>query len=366
MNTEHYMELAYQLALKGKGQVSPNPMVGAVIVKNNKVIAQGFHARCGGDHAEAAALQKAGVKAKGATLYVTLEPCSHYGRTPPCVQSIIKSGIAKVIIGMQDPNPLMNGKSIRLLKQSGIKVEVGCLSEKLVLMNEVFIKYMKERLPFVTAKTAQTIDGKIATSTGESQWITSAAAREYARSKRDEFDAIMVGANTIRKDNPGLNSQTKNKSLKKIIIDSHLTLSEKAKFFKATKPSDIIIATTSKAKQSRINLFKKMAVTVLVAPHKGENGWVDLTWVMNALAKLEISSVLIEGGGRLIGSALNEGLVDRMMIYVAPKILGDADGIDSISGRHVKKLADNIQLKEVSVKMINQDLLIEGYVHRHR
>lgn len=366
MNAEKYMELAYQQAQKGKGKTSPNPLVGAVIVKDGKIIAKGYHAQCGGDHAEVAALKSAGAKAKGSTLYVTLEPCSHYGRTPPCVQSIIKSGVVKVVIGMKDPNPLMNGQSVRILQKAGIEVKVGFLVEELARLNEVFIKFMTRRMPFVTAKIAQTLDGKIATSTGESKWITSQEARDYARGRRDEFDAIMVGAKTVQKDNPGLNPRDPKKRLKKVIIDSQLTITPQKKLFQGTDPHDIILATTSKAAQARMKVFKKMGCTVLVAPSKDVSGQVDLTWVMKALAKLEISSVLIEGGGRLISAALSDGLVDRMMVYIAPKILGDNEGVQALSGWNIKKLADMISLKDVTVQRIYPDVLIEGYVHRNR
>lgn len=366
MNSEHYMHIAYKLALKGKGTTSPNPMVGAVIVKNNKIIAQGFHARCGGDHAEIVALKKAGEKARGATLYVTLEPCAHHGRTPPCVNRIIDSGIAKVVIGMKDPNPLMNGKSVVILKKFGIKVEVGCLEDELTRMNEVFIKYIKERMPFVTTKTAQTLDGKIATSSGDSKWITSESTRAYARSMRDQFDAIMVGANTVKSDDPGLNPFHKGKRLKKIIVDSTLALSSKARLFQGADPSDIIIATTAKAARSKMETFSKMGSLVLVAPAKGKHGHVDLKWLMKELAKLEISSVLIEGGGRLIGRAIKDGLVDRMMIYIAPKIFGDQNGVSSIAGLNVVDVNKAVSLKDVTVKFLKPDILIEGYVHRNR
>jgi diaminohydroxyphosphoribosylaminopyrimidine deaminase/5-amino-6-(5-phosphoribosylamino)uracil reductase len=214
------MRKAMILAQRGLGLTSPNPMVGALLVKNGKIIAQGWHRRCGGDHAEIVALKKAGAKARGCRLYVTLEPCSHYGRTPPCVQQIIAAGIREVYVGMIDPNPLNNGKSIRLLKKAGVKVEVGFLPEKLQRLNEAFVKYITTRMPFVTAKCAQTLDGKIAASSGHSQWITSARTRDHAHKLRSQFDAILVGVNTVLQDNPRLNAAARSKRLKKIILDS--------------------------------------------------------------------------------------------------------------------------------------------------
>lgn len=366
MTNQDYMEYAYKLALKGKGKTSPNPMVGAVVVKNGKMIAQGFHARCGSDHAEIAALKQAGDSARGATLYVTLEPCVHFGRTPPCVDYIIDSGIAKVVVGMKDPNPLMNGRSIALLKRSGIKVEAGVLEDKLARLNEVFIKYIKEGMPFVTTKTAQTLDGKIAAANGDSKWITSDATRAYARARRDEFDAIMAGINTVRMDDPGLNPENKSKRLKKIIVDSTLALSAKARLFSGVDPSDVIIATTAQAPRSKVEMFTKKGCVVLLVPAKGAHAHVDLKWLMNKLAKMEIASVLIEGGGRLIGRALKDGLVDRMMIYVAPKILGDQNALSSIAGLNIVKVDKAMCLKDVTVDFLNPDVLIQGYVHRNR
>ncbi len=362
----NYMQRAYQLAQKGRGFTLPNPMVGAVIVKQGRIIAEGWHKRCGGDHAEIDALKKLGDKAKGATLYVTLEPCSHFGRTGPCTEAIIKAGIKKVVIGTLDPNPINHGQSINLFKKAGVDVETGFLQDELIAMNEVFNKYITKKLPFVVAKCAQTIDGKIATVTGESKWITSEETRRFAHEKRNEFDAIMVGINTVLKDDPQLNATSKIKHLKKIIVDSTLQISLKAKLFVGAKPSDIFVATTSKASKKKIEILSKGGVQVLISPLKGKNGHVDLKWLMKELAKREISYVLIEGGGRLIGRALKDSLVDRMMIYIAPKIVGDQNAISSVAGLGVKSIDKALELKDLKIKQIGQDFLIEGDVHVHR
>lgn len=366
MTSELYMRQAYELALKGRGFVSPNPMVGAVIVKNNKVIASGYHARCGHDHAEVVALKKAGNKASGAALYVTLEPCSHYGRTPPCVGRIVESGIAKIVIGMKDPNPLMDGNSIALLRKAGLHVEVGCLTKELEQLNEFFIKFIKMRIPFVTAKIAQTVDGKIATVTGESKWITSESTRAFSRRRRDEFDAIMVGANTVISDDPGLNPHHQNKRLRKVVLDSVLKISPEAKLFKDIDPADVILATTKKASASKIKYFSKHGVTVLVAPLLDPSGRVPWQWLMRELGKMEITSVLIEGGGRLIGSALKEGIVDKMSVYIAPKIMGGQNAVSGISGLNIRSIRDLIELDDATLKPLKEDFLLEGYVHRDR
>ncbi len=343
------MNRAYELALKGWGKVSPNPMVGAVLVKSGKVIAEGWHPFCGGPHAEAMAIAKAGAKAKGADLYLTLEPCLHFGRTPPCVQAIIQAGIKRVFIGQLDPNPRMNGKSIKLLRQAGVSVEVGFLKKELTLLNEAFSKYMTAAMPFVTAKIAQTLDGKIATLTGESQWITSTETRTQSHEMRFGFDAILVGINTVLKDNPYLNAMPA-KPTKKIILDTRLRTPSKANLFRGTKPENIYIFTAAKSSH-------RLKAQVIQAPLK--EGRIDLTWVLRYLAQQEITNVLIEGGAAVVGNALKNGLVDKVTIYMAPKILGD--GLEAVRGLRVKKLSDALALKDVVVGRIGEDILIEGY-----
>ncbi len=352
------MKMAYSLALKGKNTVSPNPMVGAVIVKSGKVIARGFHHHCGGPHAEIVALNNAKGNVKGAKLYVTLEPCFHFGRTPPCVDAIIASGIKEVIIGMPDPNIKTNGKSISKLKKAGIKVQVGVLQEQLMDMNEAFVKYITKKMPFVVAKTAQTLDGKIATRTGESKWITSLASREMAHTLRNEFDAIIVGINTVLKDNPGLNAPGKN--LKKIILDSSLRISLQAKLFENVLLEHCWIATTKKANKKKILSFQKAGVNVLICPAKESR--VDLKWLMAELAKKEITKVLIEGGAHVIGSALKEKLVDRMLIFISPQIMGDRQAQSSIDGLKVVHLKEAIHLQSLAHRKIGQDFFIEAAI----
>jgi diaminohydroxyphosphoribosylaminopyrimidine deaminase / 5-amino-6-(5-phosphoribosylamino)uracil reductase len=359
---ERLMKRALDLALKAKGQTSPNPMVGCVIVRNGKVIAEDYHRRCGEDHAEVIALKKAGTQAKGATIYVNLEPCHHFGRTPPCVDTIISSGIKEVVIGQKDPNPLTNGKSIQKLKKAGIKVTIGVLENECKRMNEFFNKYIALGMPYVVAKTAQTLDGKIATSTGDSKWITSESTRAFARAKRDEFDAILVGINTVLKDDPSLNGIKK--AIKKIVVDSELKLSLKAKLFKGVRPADCFIATTKKADVKKVDSFRKKGLNVFICPLKG--GHVDLAWFLKELAKNEITSVLIEGGATVIGSALKANLVDKMHIYVAPKIVGDERALSSIVGNKITKINQTIKLNQLEIQRLNEDLLITAYVHRNR
>ncbi|MCB9772072.1 MAG: bifunctional diaminohydroxyphosphoribosylaminopyrimidine deaminase/5-amino-6-(5-phosphoribosylamino)uracil reductase RibD [Candidatus Omnitrophica bacterium] len=358
MNDIDFMKMAKQLALKGKTTTSPNPMVGAVIVKKNKVVAHGFHHHRGGSHAEVVALKKATSNLRGAKLYVTLEPCFHYGRTPPCVDAILKSGIKNIIVGMTDPNPLTNGKSIAKLRKAGVKVKVGVLRDELMKMNESFVKYIVKKTPFIVAKTAQTLDGKIATRAGESKWITSPAARTYAHNLRNEFDAILVGINTILKDNPSLNAPLK--PLKKIVLDSSLRIPLNAKIFMNTKAQDCFIATTKKANKKKVSVLEKRGVNVVICPVKKEQ--VDIKWLLKKLARQEIARILIEGGGQVIGSALKEKLVDKMLIFIAPKILGDQGAHNSIDGLNVLRLVQAVGLRDMHVRQIGEDSLFEGYI----
>jgi len=346
------MNRAWELALQGWGKTSPNPMVGAVLVKNGKIIAEGYHHYCGGDHAEVDALKKAGSKARGETLYVTLEPCGHSGRTPPCTQAILKAGIKKVSVGSLDPNPLNNGKSLKFLRQQGIEVEHGLLACELARMNEAFNCWIVTGKPFVTAKIAQTLDGKIACLNGESQWITSAFARDYAHRLRFGFDAIMVGINTVLKDDPQLKTLPA-KRIKKIILDTHGKISPQAKLLEGTRPEDVFIFSGSSTR-------KKIKAEVINAPL--DHGKIDLNWVLKYLGEREIISVLIEGGGAVVGNALAHNLVDKMMIYTAPKIMGE--GLPGVRGLKSKTLGEMVHLKDISFDKIGEDVLIQGYPKR--
>lgn len=364
MTDKDYIQRAMNLALRAKGETSPNPLVGAVIVKGGRTLAEGWHKRCGGDHAEIMALKKAGRAAAGATMYITLEPCFHFGRTPPCVDAVIAGGIKRVVIGMNDPNPLTRGRSIVKLRKAGVKVTVGILENESRRMNEVFVKYIIKNMPFVVAKCAQTLDGKIATVTGDSKWITAEGTRAFARKLRNEFDAILVGVNTVLLDDPALNAEKKSKRIKKIILDSNLKTPLNAQLFRGTRAEDCIIATTAKADRRKLKAFLKRGVEMVVCPAK--DGRVDLKWLLKELTKQEIASVLIEGGSEVIGNALKENLIDKMHIYIAPKLLGDQTAVSSVSGLNIRRVADALTLNDLTIQKINQDIFIEGYVHRNR
>lgn len=358
---EKYIRIALNLALKAKGKTSPNPLVGALVVKNSRIIGKGFHQKAGSSHAEVIALDEAGKDAKGATLYVTLEPCVHFGRTPPCVDRIIRSGIREVIIGMIDPNPVNNGKGIDILKRQNIKVEAGFLEEDLKKMNEAFIKYITKKMPLVTVKVAQSLDGKIATRSGDSKWITSDKSRGYAHRLRGNYDAIMVGVNTVLRDNPKLDAWYSRKNPVKIVVDSQLSTPQSANIF--SKNSQVVIVTLLTQPGQETENRKILAQKAKILDVMEKSGEVNLKDMLRKLARMEITSVIVEGGGNLIGSLFDDGLVDKVMFFINPnKIIGGRDAISSVMGKGITRIEQAIKLKEVKLKKIGEDFLIEGYV----
>ncbi|MCM8780770.1 MAG: bifunctional diaminohydroxyphosphoribosylaminopyrimidine deaminase/5-amino-6-(5-phosphoribosylamino)uracil reductase RibD [Candidatus Omnitrophica bacterium] len=359
VNHERYMEIALNLALKAKGKTSPNPLVGAVVVKDNRIVGMGFHERAGFPHAEIVALDEAGRLSKGATLYVTLEPCTHFGKTPPCVDRIIESGIREVIVGMIDPNPLNNGKGIEILKQHRIKVKVGFLEDRLRKINEVFIKYITQKIPFVTVKVAQSLDGKIATHTGDSQWITSDKARAYAHRIRADYDAVMVGINTVLRDNPKLEAWFSKRQPIKIVVDSQLSTPQDANIFSG---GSVIIVTLQQKPGQETENRKIISQKARILEAKEKDGQVNLRDALKRLARLQIANLLVEGGGTLVGSLFDEDLVDKVLFFVSPKIIGGRDALTSVMGRGVSRIDRAIRLKEISIKKIGEDFLIRGYV----
>jgi len=355
------MGLAIELAGKAQNP-GPNPYVGAVLVKNNRVVGKGYHHGAGQPHAEVNAIQDAGLQAQNSTLYINLEPCAHFGRTPPCTQALIRAGVKKVVIGMRDPNPLVNGRGIAELKKAGIEVIEGILEEEARRLNEKYIKYITKKMPFVLLKSAMSLDGKIATCTGESKWISSKESRRYVRQLRSRFDAVLVGINTVLKDNPGLNTGPEfklqgSKVPYKIIVDSSLRIPLRAKVLK--NPGQVIVATTGKAPKSRIKKLKDSGVRVLVVKEK--NGRVDLKALMKELAKLEISSVLIEGGGEINASAIESGIVDKILFFIAPRIIGGRYAKTPVEGMGIKRILDAIPLTHMTVSLCGRDVMVEGY-----
>lgn len=359
-NHEYFMNIAMKLALKGKGKTSPNPMVGALVVNDGKVVGKGYHERAGFAHAEVVAIDNAGKEAKKATLYVTLEPCAHFGRTPPCVDRIINSGIKEVIIGMIDPNPINNGRGINILKQYRIKTETGILEDALKKLNEPFIKYISKRMPFVTVKAAQSLDGRIAANTGDSKWITSDKSRAYAHRLRQDYDAIMVGINTVLRDNPRLDTWFSKKHPVKIVVDSQLSTPQNANIFSGN--SQVIIVTLPARPGQETENRKILSSKAKILEVKEKDGQINLRDMLKKLAQMEIANILVEGGGTLNGSLFDEGLVDKLLFFISPKIIGGKDAINSVMGRGVSRVERAIKIKEIKLRRIGEDFLVEGYV----
>jgi diaminohydroxyphosphoribosylaminopyrimidine deaminase / 5-amino-6-(5-phosphoribosylamino)uracil reductase len=358
---ESYMRLALKLALKAEGLTSPNPLVGAVVIKSGKVVAKGYHKKAGLPHAEIIALRQAGSKSIGADLYVNLEPCCHQGRTPPCVDAIIKARVKRVVIGVRDPNHLINGKGIRLLRKNGIDVVTEVLKNECKILNESFFKYIKTGRPFVILKSALTLDGKIATRTGNSKWITGPKARDYVHKLRGRFDAVLVGAGTVLADNPRLTFRLEKSSTRnpiRIIVAGKKTIPISAKVFNNCHKERVIYATTTDFSSSRKIKLEKMGVEVLLIKHK--RGRVNLSLLMDKLGKMKITSIMIEGGSEINGSVFKEKLFDKVIYFIAPKIIGGRNSPSPVGGEGVEHLKDFMQVKNISVDKLGDDLVIEG------
>ncbi len=354
------MRQALKCAEKGRGAVHPNPMVGAVLVKEGRVIAEGFHEKFGDPHAEVNAIKNSKVDPRGATLYVTLEPCSHQGKTPPCAEFVIKSGIKKVVIARQDSNPLVSGRGIAALKKAGVEVVLGVLEKESSRLNQDFDFWIRTKIPYVVVKAAQSVDGKIATSSGDSQWITGVEARKLSHQLRLEADAVLVGVNTVLKDDPKLSVRavrTKHQPVK-IILDSFLKTPPNAKIFSKESPGKVILAVTSKVSRRKIKSFEKKA-QVLVVPEKA--GRVDFESLLRTLGKDGIVKILVEGGGETIASALESKRVQEAYFFVAPTIIGGRSAVGSVAGNGVGRLSQALHFREWSAKPVGKDLLIHGY-----
>ncbi|OGS43868.1 MAG: riboflavin biosynthesis protein RibD [Elusimicrobia bacterium RIFOXYD2_FULL_34_15] len=341
------MQLALKLAKKGVGKVSPNPQVGCVIVRNNKIIATGYHKHFGGSHAEIDALNNC-KNPEGATMYVNLEPCCHYNKkTPPCVPEIIKLGIKKVVVAMKDPNPLVSGKGIKQLRVNNVKVEIGILEEEAEKLNETYIKYITKKIPFVILKLAFSIDGKTKTFTGDSKWISSESSRKIVHKLRSITDAILVGSNTVLVDNPSLTSHGIGKNPRRVVLDANLETPFNSNVL--NNEAKTIIATSKQSDRKKKEKLSNLGVKILELPDN--NGFIDLKKLLVELGKLEISSLIVEGGETVARAFLKARLVDKINFFICPKIINNE-----------KYVKDAIIVKNVSVKKIENDLLYEGYL----
>jgi len=356
----YYMGIAISLARRGIGKTSPNPMVGAVIVANGKIIGRGYHKRCGDHHAEINAINSTKKNIKGSTFYITLEPCSHYGRTPPCVDALINENPERVVVGSLDPNPEVNGKGIKSMRSKGIKVDVGIRESECRKLNEYYFKFVKTGIPYITVKYAQTLDGRIATKSGDSQWISSEAARRYVHHLRRINGSIMVGAGTVVADNPQLTVRhVKGKNPFRIIVDSKLRIPIKSSVLTDANAHLTIIATTSAAPAVKIAGVKKRGAEVWVVK-KERNGRVSLRDLLRKLGKREIMSVLVEGGSEIITSLLKAGLVDKMIIPIAPKIVGK--GLEAIGDLNINKINNAIRFSSFKAMKKGDDIIFEGTI----
>jgi len=350
------MKRALSIAAKARGMTSPNPMVGAVLVKNKQIIAEDYHRKPGTLHAEALVIEKAGKSAWGSTLFVNLEPCCHTDkRTPPCTKAIINAGIQKVVIGMLDPNPKVSGKGVHELQHAGIRVKSGVLEKESRQLNESYIKFITTGKPFVILKVAMTLDGKIATPEGQSKWVTGEKARQEVHRLRSRVDAIMTAIGTVKADNPQLTARSpgKRKQPVRVVIDPELEIPSNSKLLQ-TPPETIIVA---KKNDQKSNYLENSDIKIINFKAK-----LNLMWLMEQLGKMDITSVLIEGGSSLNSHALEDGIVDKVLFFIAPKIIGGRESFPAVGGKTFRRLEEAYRIHETKIRKIGEDFLIEGYI----
>lgn len=362
---EKYMRLAMQLAGNAIGRTSPNPLVGAVIVKDNRIVGCGWHRKAGTPHAEVHALNQAGELAQGADVYVTLEPCAHYGKTPPCAKALVKAKVKNVYGGLLDVNPKVAGKGFKILEDAGIHVEYGFLQDELRKQNEVFFKWIEHKKPFIVLKAAMTLDGKITTATGQSKWITNETSRAYGYKLRDIYDGIMVGINTVIEDNPMLTARVDGgKNPIRIVVDSSLRIDINANVVQ-DKSAKTIVATTDKADKDKILKLQAQDVDVIVVD-KDENDKVDIEKLLDILGQQNICSILVEGGATLSGSFVARKLVDKVYFFIAPKIVGGKEAKTPVAGTGILNLQEALALKDIQIEKLEEDILIIGRVDKDK
>lgn len=359
MNDETYIQLAIEIAKRGSGYVSPNPLVGSVITKNNRIIGAGYHQKFGENHAEINAINSAVESLEGSTLYVNLEPCSHFGHTPPCVDKIIEAKIKRVVIGTLDVNPLVSGNGVKKLKKAGIEVKVGVHEKECTELNKFFFKYITKKIPYVTLKIAQTLDGKIADDSNFSQWISSSESRKMVHSLRSEYDAVLIGSRTASIDNPLLTVRlTEGRNPLRIVLDTNLKLKTDLRLFKQNSDGKTILVTSKESltKKSKIKKLSEDGVRIIFVK-KNSNGKLNLKTVLKELANLEITSVLVEGGAEIFSSFLRQNHFDDILLFVSPKILGG--GISAFNSIKIYDLKKAFRLKIKNSEIIGEDLLVE-------
>lgn len=358
MTDESYIQLALEIAKKGMGNVSPNPLVGCLIIKDDRIIGAGYHEKYGENHAEINAINSAKEDIEGADLYLNLEPCSHQGLTPPCVDKIIEKKIKKVVIGTRDMNPLVSGNGIKKLKSNGVEVKVGVLEKECIEMNKFFFKYITKKVPYVSLKVAQTLDGKIADIKGDSKWITSLQSRRAVHQLRSRYDAVMVGLKTVIKDSPSLTVRlTEGRNPKRIFLDTKLKLSSDHKLYNSNSDNNLIVITSkeSASKERKIKKIRSKGVKIIFV--KNEKGKLDLKTALKELAKIKITSMLVEGGSEIFTSFIKENLFDNIFLFVSPKLLGS--GLPIVENLGIKNIGSALKIKFGNVEKIGDDVLLE-------
>ncbi|HHV15332.1 MAG TPA: bifunctional diaminohydroxyphosphoribosylaminopyrimidine deaminase/5-amino-6-(5-phosphoribosylamino)uracil reductase RibD [Gelria sp.] len=358
-----YMQKALDLAIRALGRTSPNPMVGAVVVKDDQVVGEGYHMKAGTPHAEIHALQAAGDNARGATLYVNLEPCSHYGKTPPCADAIVKAGVKRVVVAGLDTNPQVSGRGLKILQDAGIETYTGVLEQEAWKLNLAFFKYIQTGMPLVSLKVAMTLDGKIATSTGDSRWISSAASRKYVHQLRNVYDAIMVGIGTVLQDDPKLNTRLEDEDSHdpiRVIIDSKLELPRSSNIVKTARQQKTLVFCGQQADTISKEFLEEAGLTVIRLASNEDK--LPLEEVLRVLGEMEIMTLLVEGGGEINGYLIEKGLIDKVYWFIAPKIVGGRAAPTPVGGRGIPQLKDALQIKSMEIERFNQDILITGYI----
>ena len=358
---ERFMTRALELAARGRGRVEPNPMVGAVLAQGDAVVGEGYHERFGGPHAEVNALAQAGPRARGATLYVTLEPCCHYGKTPPCTRAVVAAGVSRVVAAVQDPFAAVAGQGFRELAEAGIEVSVGLLEAESRALNAPYFKLRTLGLPFFTAKWAMTLDGKTATRSGDSRWVSSEASRLYVHELRSLADAVLVGVGTVLADDPTLTSRIPNaRNPRRVVVDSSARTPLDSQLIRTLDQAPVITAVSEDAPRDRVSRLESAGCQVLVLPARQDR--IDLDTLARRLGAMELTNVLSEAGGILTAALLEARLIDRVVVFLAPKLVGGKDAPGAIAGLGIDRMADAIALEGVELRQLDQDILVQAAV----
>jgi diaminohydroxyphosphoribosylaminopyrimidine deaminase/5-amino-6-(5-phosphoribosylamino)uracil reductase len=351
---ERFMRRCLELAARGRGSVEPNPLVGAVVARGGRVVAEGWHRRFGGPHAEVEALDRAGTRARGATLYVNLEPCRHQGKTPPCTDRILAGGVREVVAAIKDPNPIVNGKGLAILRRHGVRVRTGLLADESATLNRGFLKVHERGLPYVCAKWAMTLDGKIATRTGDSRWISGGKSRAWLHALRDEFQAILVGANTALRDDPNLKGGKRDPI--RIVLDSNARLPLEAQLVRTARERRTIVVVTESAPPGKVRGLQRAGVETVTLEA------LDLRLLFEELARAGIQSILVEGGGEVHASLFAARLADEVLVFVAPKVVGGRDAVTPVEGEGLERMSDALRLEDVTLERLGDDAVLRARV----